>query len=673
MPVLKYPVGILTLFLAFGIIVGHYSDPSLLLASIACIATFGLLAISYWYSKKQLLPKPYFAPLALTLAFCVGILTQILHQPQNQEFHYSHLLANETPVIKGVITERLKPNDYNEKYYFEVIAVNQKPATGRLLVICPKANNPKLLHAGESYIIVDTPLPIAKPLNPNQFDYSAYMQKQGILHQVKLKDNYIQTGTVYTFDYYIGRLRERLINSFSIHHYSPQIQNTINALLLGQRQDMDLETNTAYRDAGVLHILAISGLHFAVLFYVLMYLLKPLNRLKQKGQFVRLVAILSFLWGFAFITGLSASVVRSVVMFSFISVGQYLNRDTNIYNSLFVSMLILLIADPDFLFDAGFQLSYLAVFAIVWFQPLYNKLKVSKYRAVNYFSDTVLVSLAAQIGVLPLSLYYFNRFPLLFLIANIIVIPLSSIVLLSGLLVLALNFIWTDAALLFGKALGLLVQIMNSYISWVASFESFVIKDIPFTLLLTISLYIVIILSAHWLYKKSYTITMSVLVSVVLFQCIYTFTSRQAKSREELVVFNNYKSSIITIKDHKTMTIMSTDSLAAQNYIRSSYSKANFNPQVKSVPLQNVIWYKNNKILIVDENIAFKDLIKPDILLLTNSPKVNLERLIDQLHPSQIIADGTNYKSNIKKWKTTCLKTKIPFHATAEKGFYNIR
>jgi len=77
--------------------------------------------------------------------------------------------------------------------------------------------------------------------------------------------------------------------------------------------------------------------------------------------------------------------------------------------------------------------------------------------------------------------------------------------------------------------------------------------------------------------------------------------------------------------------------------------------------------------LIVDENIAFKDLIKPDILLLTNSPKVNLERLIDQLHPSQIIADGTNYKSNIKKWKTTCLKTKIPFHATAEKGFYNIR
>jgi len=174
MPVLKYPVGILTLFLAFGIIVGHYYDPSLLLASIVCIAAFGLLITSYWYSKKQLLPKPYFVPLALTLAFCIGILTEVLHQPQNQKLHYSHLLTDETPVIKGVITERLKHNDYREKYYFEVISIDKRPATGRLLVTYPKTKSPKLLHAGESYIIVGTPLPLAKPLNPNQFDYSAY-------------------------------------------------------------------------------------------------------------------------------------------------------------------------------------------------------------------------------------------------------------------------------------------------------------------------------------------------------------------------------------------------------------------------------------------------------------------------------------------------------------------
>jgi len=499
------------------------------------------------------------------------------------------------------------------------------------------------------------------------------MQKQGVLHQVKLNNNYIQTGTVYTFNYYVGSLREKLINSFSIHNYSPQIQNTLNALLLGQRQDLDSETNSAYRDAGVLHILAISGLHFALLFYVLIYLLKPLNRLKQKGKLIRLVAVLSLLWGFAFVTGLSASVVRSVVMFSFICFGQYINRDTNIYNSLFVSMLLLLVAEPDFLFDAGFQLSYLAVFAIVWFQPFYSKLKASKYRAVNYFSDTTLVSIAAQVGVLPLSLYYFNRFPLLFLVANSIVIPLSSIVLLLGLFVLALNFIWTDAALLFGKLLGFLVQVMNNFIAWIASFESFVIKDIPFTLLLTISLYIVIILSALWIYKKNYIRTISVLISVVLFQCIYIYSSWQAKNSNELVVFHKYKSSIITIKDHKKMTVMSTDSIAAQDYNVSSYSKANFNLVIKSAPLKNVVWYKNNKILIVDENIAFKERINPDILLLINSPKVNLERLIDELHPSKIIADGTNYQSSIRQWKATCLKTKIPFHATAEKGFYSIR
>ncbi|MDV6168950.1 ComEC/Rec2 family competence protein [Flavobacterium sp. DG1-102-2] len=672
MKVLKYPIAIITLFFAIGILIGYYAGISPFISGITTTIALASLAINYWQSKKVLLPKPYTDICIIVTAICIGMLTQSLHKADNSRLHYSNFI-NDNSVLTGVITERLKPNDYNERYYFEVTAINQQSVNGRVLLIQPKDSLSIIHYAGERFVIAATPLPIAKPLNPSQFDYAAYMQKQDVFHQLKLRNNFIRVGTDHSFDYYIGRLREKLINSFALHHFSLPVQNTINALLLGQRQDMDTETNNAYRDAGVLHILAISGLHFAVLFYVLTYLFKPLNRFKKKGKLTRLLLILSMLWGFAFITGLSASVVRSVVMFSFISIGQQLNRNTSVYNSLAVSMLVLLIAEPNFLFDAGFQLSYLAVFFIVWLQPFYKNLKASKYAAINYFSDTMLVSLAAQLGVLPLSLYYFNRFPLLFLAANLIVIPLSNVILLLGLFVLMLNFIWIDAALFFGKALGFLVNTMNGFIKWVASFESLVIKDISFTLLLTIVLYIVVTSFAFWLYNKNFKRTLVLLTSIIVFQGIYAVTSWHEGKSEEMIVFNNYRSTILTSKDKKSITVMSTDSLADKSLLIMSYAKAGFTEIIKTVPLKNVLLHSGKKIIVIDKDCVYSDKSRPDIIILTQSAKINLERLISDVQPKQIVADGTNYKGSLQSWNATCQKLKIPFHATAEKGFYAIQ
>lgn len=672
MPVLKYPIGIITLFLALGIIGGHHFDLSPLVIYAINLAGLIALVVAFWHSKKSFLPVPHFTIAVLLFSFCFGMLLQILHYAPNQKLHYSNFIHFDIPVIKGKISERLKPNAYQERYYFEVISIDRKPATGKILLTVSRDSINKLYHPGDSFIITDAPTPIAKPLNPYQFDYAAYMQKQDVFHQLRLK-NYISTGTIKDFDYYLGRLREKLINSFSIYNYSPQIQTTLNALLLGQRQDMGIAINDAYKNAGVLHILAISGLHFSVLFYLLTILFKPVSQKSGYGRLFRLIAILAILWGFAFITGLSASVVRSVVMFSIISFGQYLHRDTNIYNSLAISMLVLLVANPYFIFDAGFQLSYLAVFAIIWLEPFYKKFKPSKYRGINYFSDTILVSLAAQLGVLPLSLYYFNQFPLLFLIANLVVIPLSNIILILGLVVLLLNFIWTDAALLSGKLLGFLVEMMNGFISWVASLETLVFKEIPFTLLLTLLLYASIALFGIWLYKKSYARTVAFLCSILFFQGVYGITAWQHKNSEELIVFNTIKGTTLALKTRKQLTIISDDSLAKNTPAAKAYSRANFNPDLQTQPLQNVLWIKNKRILILDKDVVYSTNMKPDILILTHSPKINLARLITELKPKRIIADGTNYKNSIKLWKATCQKQKIPFHATAEKGFYSIQ
>ena len=672
MKVLKYPVIAITLSFALGILGAFYFVPTPYIAATTAALALTFLIVSYWQAQKDLIQKPYFALSVITLALSSGMLAQTLHYSPNSKLHYSHYINNDIPVIKGYITERLKPDEFRQKYFLEVLSVNQKPATGKLLITAPKDSLKTLLHTGDTFIIADELQPIARPRNPYRFNYAAYMEKQGVFHQLRLKDNFIKTGTAKNLDYYVGRYREKLMSSFDMHNFSPQVQHTLDALLFGQRQDMDTATADAYKNAGVMHILAISGLHFAVLFYMLSFLLRPLERFSRKGRLAHFIIVLTLLWCFAFLAGLSASVVRSVVMFTFICIGQYFNRNGSIYNSLAVSALVLLMCRPAFLFDAGFQLSYLAVISIVALEPFYKRLR-TKYRTANYVSDTLLVSLTAQIGVLPLSLYYFNQFPLLFLLANLIIIPLSNIVLCAGIVVLLLNFIWADAAIAIGKALEFIVLAMNGFIDWIASFEGMVLRDIPFTLLLNLALYGVICIGIMWLYKRSYRRTAAFLCATFIFQCIYAVTAIGSTLDEEFVVFHNRKNTSLSIKNNSNITVYSTDSLALQSADIIAYNKANFNQSLALRPVQNMLWFGQQKILVIDNNALYDPNMRPDILILTQSPKLNLDRVINDLKPKQIIADGTNRKYLVSFWAATCQKQKIPFHATAEKGFYSIK
>lgn len=674
MTILKYPVIPITLFFAIGILAGYHTALPFISIAIASSATFTLVITAYIIARKHLMQKPYFAVAAALFSLCAGMLAYNLHYAPNQDTHYTHLINdNYTLVIKGTVSERLKHNAYYEKYYFDISSVNKKYAGGRILVSVPKDSVKQFLHAGDVLIIVDNFKPINGSLNPYQFDYGEYMAKQNIFHQLTLKNNFIKAGQIKDFNFHVDNFRNTLINSFEQHNFSLDVMNVIKALLLGQRQDMDKEIKDNYTDAGVVHILAISGLHIAILFYIINFLLRPLSRFKQKGKVMQLIAVLCFLWMFAVISGLSASVVRSVVMFSFVSIGLYFNRNTNIFNSIAISMLVLLLAKPNFLFDVGFQLSYAAVFSIVLLQPLYKRVRISKYKAVNYFADVVVISLVAQLGVLPLSLYYFNQFPLLFPIANLVVIPLSTCVLAVGITVLALNFIHPMLAFWPGKLLEILIKAMNGFIQWIASFDSLVVKDISFTLLLNILLYAVITFMVMLLYKKNFNRMAALLVAVIVFQIAYIATDYTAIQTQELVVFNNRNSTLIAIKDSNAITIVSNDSTAINNTAIAAYNKGNFNRAVYNKPLENMLWFKNKKIMVLDSLAVYKSTMQPDILLLTQSAKVNLQRLISELKPKLVIADATNYKTYTELWKATCEKEKIPFHATAEKGFYILK
>ena len=669
MKVLKFPLLTITISFAIGIIAEYYLEWTFSKLITLLIFCFGAFCFLFWKSKKVLLQNISFGITTYLLAFSLGMLSFYVHSDTNNANHYTKNTIEETNSIRAIVTSALKPNAKYNKYFISLSHFNDSVTSGKMLLYVPKINTTKL-STGDEIWLKNSVYPIPKAFNPYQFDYANYLEKQNVYHQIYTRENQIKIiQTHKNFDFYIEKLRNNLSKSFDIHDFEPKTKAIIDALILGQRLELDKETIADYSNAGVIHILAISGLHISIIYFFIVFLLKPLKRVRF-GAEIQLLIVLAILWLFAFLTGLPASVTRAVTLFSFISIGNYFNQPKAIYNALAISAFLILLINPNAIFDVGFQLSYAAVLSIVLFQPFYKKFYFTENKIGIYFIDTILVSLAAQIGVLPLSLYYFNQLPLLFLFANLIIIPLSSLVLIVGIVILPLNYVFPSIAVFLGNILEYSIQFMNNYIHWIAQFKSGIITNISFSGWLTFSMYLVIIALIYGLYHTKAKNVKYILLTILIFQCSYITVKWNENHRSELVIFNE-KATLIGIKNQKNVIAFS-DAPEHHYATLNHYKRGTFSDSLEVFSLENTISFKNKRILVVDSLGIYKTSIRPDIIVLTQNPKINLLRLIQDVSPKVIIADKSNYKNSIKRWETTCRKEKIPFHAIAEKGFYKL-
>jgi competence protein ComEC len=211
---------------------------------------------------------------------------------------------------------------------------------------------------------------------------------------------------------------------------------------------------------------------------------------------------------------------------------------------------------------------------------------------------------------------------------------------------------------------------MNNYIHWIAQFKSGIITNISFSGWLTFSMYLIIIALIYGLYHAKAKNVKYILLSILIFQCSYITVKWNENHRSELVIFNE-KATLIGIKNQKNVIAFSD--APEHNYATlNHYKRGTFSASLEVFSLKNTISFKNKRILVVDSLGIYKTSIRPDIIVLTQNPKINLLRLIHDVSPKVIIADKSNYKNSIKRWETTCRKEKIPFHAIAKKGFYKL-
>ncbi len=672
MKLLNFNIIKLTVCLILGICIAHYFKPNFSMAIYLSLGLMALLFIYYLSLKQKISRSPYFSILVYCCMVSLGINAYNIQNEKLQPQHYTNLKFEEYPSLKFKIKERLKPDLYNDKYIVLMISANESKASGKLLINVKRDSISSTLPVDAIIYTKSDLKDIQKPLNPHQFDYSNYLELKHVYNQVYLKPNEIlilsdQPTTIYG---YADQLRSTINSGLIKSGFEDNVLSIINALLLGQRQTIDKSIYNNYVNSGTIHILAVSGLHVGIILLILNFIFKPLLLLKH-GRIIRPLIIVTLLWLFAIVAGLSPSVTRAATMFSIISIAMHLKRPTNIYNTLAISAFFILIIKPTFLFEVGFQMSYLAVLGIVSIQPILYKLWQPKYWIFDMPWQILTVTISAQIGVLPISLFYFHQFPGLFFISNLVVIPFLEAILGLGLLVIIMALIGYIPKPIV-QIYSFIIELLNKFVAWVAQFETFLFRDIPFTIIQVLCTYIIIV-STVQIYKfKTFKWAATCLIGIICLQGTYIYNKFQNKD-EAFIVFNKSRFSMIGLKENDKLEVHHNldDSKLRNDNVIKNYKVGEFIDSVTLSNLQDVYQFKNKTLLVIDSLGIYKNVsFQPNFVLLRNSPKVNLNRVIDSLKPQQIIADASNYKSYVNRWKLTCRDKKIPFHYTNEKGAF---
>lgn len=299
------------------------------------------------------------------------------------------------------------------------------------------------LQNGDELFVSTVINPIQPPQNPYSFDNQLFLRRKGIYYTGYVAENswiLLASHSVHPIRNFAYRLQQKFSDLFAENGLQDDEYSVITAVLLGNDETLEPELKARYSSAGVSHILCVSGMHVGIIFMIINFLLKPLDY-SHKLCWLKALLLLLTIWFYAQITGLAPSVKRAAAMFTFVTIGGLLRRPVNIFHSLFASLFFLLLLNPLLIFEIGFEMSYLAVFGIVIFQPKIVALYKPRTIIFNYFWELTAVSISAQLATFPLSVFYFGQFPNYFLLANLSVIALSFVVVVTGVVLLVTSWL----------------------------------------------------------------------------------------------------------------------------------------------------------------------------------------------------------------------------------------
>lgn len=463
--------------------------------------------------------------------------------------------AAETEFPKEEAVYRLRVNDFpevRERTFLCRVWLKERhdslgihPVNKQAILYFQRDSLSSRLQMGEELWVRSRISPPVSARNFDEFDYARYLIRKGISGTGFVASGHWQFSECRKEKEGIATVLYRLAAS-----YRTQIENlyrrlgiegdelaVLSALTLGDKTDLSESVRESYSVAGVSHVLALSGLHVGLLYALAFFLLRPLLLGGQSGRFLRSLLLILLLWLFAFFTGLSPSVVRSAAMFSIWALADLCGRQSFSLNTLALTAWLMLLVRPVWLFDVGFQLSFAAVLSILLFQPFLYRLCPVRHRAGTYLWGLVSVSVAAQLGTAPLVLFYFSRFSTHFLLTNLLVVPLVTLILYAAVVLLLLT---PMSGLQAVAAVGLekMLRMLNLLVRWVEQLPYASVDGIWLYPLEVAGCYLVLGAFFCYLCHRRYARLVTALVLLAAWGAVHSFAVWTDRPRTSIVFYN---------------------------------------------------------------------------------------------------------------------------------------
>lgn len=622
-----------------------------------------------------------------SLVFMVfGCWLTVLKNPVNWNSHISkHYYPGETVLATLEEPTTEKVTSFKTTASVKLIDSNNNylHVAGNIIVYVSIDSGSKKLDYGSTIMFARSLLPITSAGNPGGFDYKRYAAFNHLYYQVFLKkgDYRVLNKTSY------NPIRKSLFLArlYAIHTFQKYVPGKVEAgmaeaLLLGFKGDLDKQLVESYANTGVVHIIAISGMHLGLIYGLLFFVLKPLEK-KKYGKILKAILIIAALWMFSVLTGAAPSITRSALMFTVIIFGSSFSKTTTIYNSLAISAIALLLYDPFNLWDVGFQLSYAALTSIaVLGKPLSAALYVQN-KLLQKIWQLMAVTIAAQAFTLPLVLYHFHQFPISFLLSNLIAVPLSSLILYALIALVLFSMIPYIGAIL-GWCSFYCIKAMNLFIIWVEAIPHSRIDNIYFSLPHTLVTAILVMAFCWWLLQRNSTALLTFLSSTFLLIVLLEIQFYQSLKQQKLIVYNVPKTSAMDIMNGRQFSFIGDTILQQKNFLQNFHllpsriqHRVSFNSNIiPDSTAFNLLQLGKYRVLILDKSPDVKHFkgLTADYLLVTKNCHTKPYMLLKNLLCKTVVLDGSCNVRYLQQWKNATDSLHLRLHSVQQQGAFVI-
>ncbi|MGP8215281.1 MAG: ComEC/Rec2 family competence protein [Bacteroidia bacterium] len=683
--ILPFACGIAFALHYAGYIAFVYASPTLFL----------LLLLYYLYSAKHdagYNNRWIFGALIGAFLFCAGYSFTLLHTPSEKVTDIGKHLENDPHSFLVSIISSPKEKDKSIKAVGEIKGIINHGQllknTGKVMFSFQKDTIGDTIRYGD-LLVVHTRLNAVKPpMNPDEFDYKHYLEQNGIYYEAFVpRHSFSYTGQsdISPLLRFTDRCRHKLIELLNDRIKGNEAA-VGSAILLGYRNELSPSVIEEFTDSGTVHVICVAGLHVGIIYWLLNLLFFFFDRFKY-GKIARTILLLALLWLYALFTGLATPVIRATVMFSFLLVGKQFSRYSNSINTLAASALLMLLINPFSLADTGFQLSYLSVLGILAIYPVFISLLNPRTFILRKIWELACLSASAQLSIAPLSLLYFHQFPNYFILTNLLMVPLLSVVIYSGILFFItahIPYLSTFITYIFHKSL----LLINLFVGQSNHLPLYVTKGIFIYPIEAILLFSAILFLYLFYHNKKYSTLLFSLTALTLFSCIRVYESIAHSRQQMFVVYNIYKHPAAAFISGRQciMPFGNIDSTDFNYHVQYHFwekgirDTCSLNKDTSAILLSgklavqhNFIQFNGKKYVFIRNDDDIPDSLQKfpvHCIVVSAAYKQGMEALQNAFTFDTLIFDSSIAPSRLKKWKRECDELHIQYYDVSKQGAY---